>query len=93
MRVFGPTRWGNFSERLTVPAPIGQPCFFCEEPIFEGDLGVVMPHMDADMKDSERPWHRDCLIHSMFASDADKMATRRESARATRERIDRDGCS
>ena len=93
MKVFGPRPWGNWSERKIVPSPVGEPCVFCEEAIRQDDLGVLMPFMSADMKDSERPQHRDCLIHSIFARPEDQRKTRRESARATRERVDKEGPS
>jgi hypothetical protein len=95
MKVFGPKPWGNWTDRVMVPTPVGKPCFFCEEPIKADDLGVLMPHMEggayADLREIERPWHRDCLIHSIFARPEDERTTKRQSAAATRERLDKNG--
>ncbi len=64
MKRFGPN-WGRDLEE--VPTPVGAPCFYCEEPIVEGDLGVVMPFMDVD-GDKEVAEHRECLLRSIFGS-------------------------
>ena len=48
-----------------VTAPVGQPCMMCGQPIEEGDLGFMIPLVVWPGRfDSDRPWHRICLLVS-----------------------------
>lgn len=87
MKVFGPTPWGNWTDKVVVPTPIGAACQLCEEPILHGDPGVLMPF--AGEVDEERPWHRDCLLYSVLGKREDERGTLRRSAAATRLRVDK----
>lgn len=53
-----------------VPAPIGEPCLMCQEPILEGEPGVTMPHvLSRDGAGEHRlvikPQHIECHIRSI----------------------------
>jgi hypothetical protein len=92
MKVFGPEPWGAWSKRELVETPDGQPCQLCDEPIIAGDLGVILPFStvkDGKPVEEERPWHRECLLHSILCKPEDKRETMRESAKATTDRVDR----
>lgn len=43
-----------------IPAPIGEPCLLCSEPIQAEDCGVFMIHMAID-GDAYRAWHLGCF--------------------------------
>ncbi len=53
------------------PTPVGQPCVACRVPIKDGDVGVLMPHIDVDGV-TEEPWHRRCFLASIgiYVADA-----------------------
>lgn len=90
MKVFGPEPWGAWSEREFIETPDAT-CQFCEEQVTPGDLGVILPFStvkDGKPVEEERPWHRECLLHSIFCEPKDRRETRRESAKATAERVD-----
>lgn len=93
MKMFGPP-WGHDGE--VVPTPVGEKCLWCEEPVVEGDRGVVTPFMDTDGQ-REAAQHRECLLRSIFGSVGHQLkrcscfggteedppgATRREAAKA-----------
>lgn len=48
--------------------PIGEPCGRCEEPIVEGDAGVILPHLDGTGVVSEVPFHRACFLRGVLGS-------------------------
>ncbi len=87
MKVFGPTSWGNWTDKVVVQTPVGEPCQLCQEPILHGDLGVLMPF--SGEVEEERPWHRDCLLYSILGKRHDERGTLRRSAAATRLRVDK----
>lgn len=53
-------------EHMRIPAPVGQPCFYCEEAFADGDQGKAMPY-------AERPGepvvavytHKECLLREV----------------------------
>ena len=57
-----PTAWGRL-EAVT-ETPIGVPCPACKVPIQDGDVGLVMPHMDLTGT-TEQPWHRTCFLDAL----------------------------
>lgn len=65
MKVFG-EKWAH-EDLETCATPVGEPCLYCEEPIAEGDKGVVMPFTD-ESGTREVPEHRECFMRSIFGS-------------------------
>ena len=52
-----------------VDTPVGESCARCQEDIADGDPGYLVPHMD-EHGASEKPWHRECFLRSIFGSVA-----------------------
>ncbi len=55
------------------PAPLGQPCARCEEPIAEGEHGWLIPHFDGFTSAftsafTSRPYHHACHIRGVIGS-------------------------
>ncbi len=88
MKVFGPTPWGNWPDKVVVQTPVGESCQLCGELVLHGDLGVLMPFVGE--VEEERPWHRDFLLYSILGKPEDKRGALRSSAAAARRRIDRE---
>lgn len=65
-RYFGPAWDAPFIEDAQqVPTPVGELCLECQEPIAEGEQGVVMPLIyEADGAPAMRyaPEHRGCML-------------------------------
>lgn len=104
-RFFG-ERWDapRVEESIQVPTPVGELCLHCEEPIEEGDRGVLMPYIDAGMNTHVRAVHMECDLRAVLGGIAhlerrctcyggtdhdDNNMTRRESALATLAFIER----
>lgn len=96
-KLFGPEWAGTpAGEDLElVPTPVGESCLWCEEPITEGESGIIQPFL------AEPGWrwastHRECHLRHLFGSVAhqtgpscsatacadDPALTRREAALA-----------
>jgi hypothetical protein len=67
MRFGGP--WGAL-ECEEVPTPVGAECLHCEEPIAEGDQGVLMPYHLESGKSQLVAEHRECFLRGVFGSVA-----------------------
>lgn len=50
-----------------VPTPIGEPCFFCSEPIEEGDAGLFTTVHYTD-NTRVQPIHRECNLRMVVGS-------------------------
>jgi hypothetical protein len=61
MRWFGAS--GGVFERDCEKAetPVGDPCAWCEEPIVDGDSGLLMPDYSSP-DHAERPYHNECQL-------------------------------
>ena len=59
--------WGApiTEDGLHVETPVGQPCLFCEEPIAEGDRGVIMRWI-AEGQWGVRPVHAECELRDVM---------------------------
>lgn len=76
-----------------IPTPVGEPCLACEEPIAEGDQGVVMPYvyLGPDGKPATRSVaeHRECMLLGLLGHVAgtcfchDGLGGHRERGQAT----------
>lgn len=54
-------------------APVGEPCIHCEEPIQEGDKGIITPFLtdwvDKDtFVEKEVPYHYACFMRNIVGS-------------------------
>lgn len=74
MKIFGALvhlTWTLNPERFDgdelVDIPIGVPCAYCDEPITERDVGVIMPYLDREGM-SEKPWHWECEMRQVVGS-------------------------
>lgn len=70
MRYFG-KKTGQLEECNRAATPVGEPCARCEEPIVEGDSGVMMQHgvlVDQGWSYVERPLHYECFMRSVAGS-------------------------
>ncbi len=47
-----------------VLTPVGEPCGWCEEPIEEGDRGLIIPGITEGLEMVDTPWHRECFLRS-----------------------------
>lgn len=65
MMTFGPQ---PFPELPRVAAPVGDKCLHCEEPIAEGDSGVMLPHMVSANEARIVALHRECHIRMIVGS-------------------------
>ena len=52
------------------PAPVGEPCVWCQMPIEEEDRGVLVPCLRAGGVMESLPWHRECFLRSTVGSPA-----------------------
>lgn len=78
-----------------VPTPVGESCLGCEEPIVEGDRGVLMPlaHVGDDGQPAHRmaAEHRECFLLGVLGHLAgqcychDGLGSHRERGRRTAE--------
>ena len=66
MRYFPADYW-NDPDKQTVHTPVGEACLHCEEPIRDGDPGMLMPHFDGESA-RERPYHRECMLRGVVGS-------------------------
>ncbi len=48
-----------------VPAPLGDACGYCEEPIRDGDQGVLQVFVRTDGAD-RRPIHKECMLRQVL---------------------------
>lgn len=48
--------------------PIGQPCNWCQEPIVEGDSGIMLTAWDVSGKAKRVPLHKECELRSVLGS-------------------------
>jgi hypothetical protein len=51
-----------------IATPLGEACCACGIAIRTGDLGLLLPHIES-AEVSEKPWHRECFIKSIFGSN------------------------
>jgi hypothetical protein len=59
-KVFGPKPWGPALDGAPmIPAPIDDCCLYCNEPIAEGDSGVMLGRFVR---------HRECLLRHIVGS-------------------------
>lgn len=67
---FGPT-WGApvCEDSQHLPAPVGEPCLYCESPFVDGDQGLTMPHYDGIVA-SLRSTHLACFLKEIGATNA-----------------------
>jgi hypothetical protein len=53
-------------DAVQVPTPVGEICLTCEEPVAEGDQGVVTPYLyagsDGAPAQGETAVHRECML-------------------------------
>lgn len=73
MKVFGVSK--THATRLDMgdlaATPVGTSCAWCDDPIVEGDKGVIMPFLGlADDPRREIPYHWDCNIRAVVGSVA-----------------------
>lgn len=54
-------------EMERVSTPVGSLCLYCQEPIAEGDQGVVMPFYSVNGA-SEVAQHRACVVRTVIGS-------------------------
>jgi hypothetical protein len=47
-------------DAVMVPTPVGVPCGHCEQPIDDGEQGLIRIFLDVDLHSSARPVHREC---------------------------------
>lgn len=66
MKAFGDLNWAVELDRIDTP--VGEKCIFCEEPIVEGDVGVVMPFLGVDEETNIVPQHKECVLRGIFGS-------------------------
>jgi hypothetical protein len=65
-KVFGPgMRSGEGYE--AVPAPLGEKCMHCEEPIGPEDQGFLIRHL-CEHGSNHAPYHRECFMRSIIGS-------------------------
>lgn len=56
-----------------VETPLGRDCFRCEQPIEDGDQGVVIPHYAVEEEVDELPWHIECFLQEIGLPSAYKL--------------------
>jgi hypothetical protein len=66
-RYFGDPWDAPFVEdALRVPTPVGEPCLTCDEPIAEGDQGMVTSYLyegfNGALAQREAAQHRECML-------------------------------
>jgi hypothetical protein len=70
--IFGEPWKANMCEGATVvPTPVGQPCLHCDEPIDDGDQGVIHTTLFLHGNDGEpvaEPVHRECDMRAVLGS-------------------------
>lgn len=93
-RYFGQP-WGApfLEDAEQVPTPVGKPCLVCDEPVAEGDQGVVMPYAhtgdDGKPVSTDAAEHRECMLLGVLGHVAGTcfchkgFASIRERGRAT----------
>ena len=72
MTIFGEPWEAGMCEGATVaPTPVGRPCLYCDEPIDEGDQGVLHTVLFLHGNDGEpitEPLHRECDLRMSLGS-------------------------
>lgn len=67
--------WARLEGVTIVPTPIGEPCFYCRDPIKPDDLGVVMPFSGGTPEyptECEINVHRVCLLRNIGVEGLDE---------------------
>jgi len=66
--IFG-RRWDSpqADDAEMVPTPIGQRCPYCDEPIVDGECGVLLPRFDSEGKAGVAPVHMECDLRSFLS--------------------------
>lgn len=65
MKAFGDVNYAVELDRA--PTPVGQKCLGCDEPIVEGDSGILSPYYDGK-ESKEVPQHEECVMRALFGS-------------------------
>lgn len=63
---------------VQIPTPVGEICPLCEEPVNDGDRGLMMPFVttvDGDWVGKPRPVHAECNLRQVLGSPAHLMGT------------------
>jgi hypothetical protein len=73
-KLFGPAWEGSpiANEAPRVATPVGEKCIWCDEPIAEGDSGIVLPYI----RHGKGTWvaqHHECELRQMFGSVGHQM--------------------
>ena len=48
-----------------VATPVGEPCLWCEEPMCEGDNGVIVGYIDTSKTPRQVPYHYECYLRQI----------------------------
>jgi hypothetical protein len=65
--VFGPKPWGPALDGAPmIPAPVGEVCLYCAEPIVEGDSGISLGRFVR---------HRECILRHVVGSVGHQLGT------------------
>jgi hypothetical protein len=59
--------WGARVCRTTphLPTPLGEVCHECEQPVLDGECGVILPYHPTYGLQSRSPFHLKCLLHNL----------------------------
>lgn len=66
MKYFGIAWNPNIASLEKAPTPLGEKCSWCDEQIMEGDDGLLIPHIGAEV--SEMPRHQECFLREVIGS-------------------------
>lgn len=63
-------RWDApaFEDAPELPTPVGERCLLCDEPIREGESGIVIGYVGADLEPGVAPEHIECFLRSILGS-------------------------
>lgn len=71
--VYFGVRWDApaFEDAIEVPTPVGEACLMCQEPVDEGESGVLTPYLgDLENGPDLRAVHIECWLRSLLGSVA-----------------------
>jgi hypothetical protein len=99
MRIFGSTWDAPVCDgKIAEPAPIGEHCLTCDEPIAPGDQGYIMACFGVEEEVEWHPQHRECSLLGIVGHTYDychctdyQGLTQREAAMKVWECVQRDG--
>jgi hypothetical protein len=58
-----------YEDGVLCATPVGESCAACGDRIMRGQMGFLIPQLNADGTVKELPWHRGCFLESVLGPE------------------------